>query len=60
MKRSSAYTFWQHYFFATQDAGASWLARLSASQRLQMLDSVMQWEVTTPVSLKRLSRQHRV
>ena len=60
MKRSSAYTFWQRYFFATQANSAFWLARLSAAQKLQMLDSVMQWEVTTPVSFKRLSREHRV
>lgn len=60
MKRSSVSRFWQHYFFATQGVRAFWLARLSAAQRMQMLDAVMQWEVTTPVSFKRLLRRHRV
>lgn len=58
MKRSSVGQFWQHYFFATQGIRANWLARLSAAQRMQMLDAVMQWEVTTPVSFKRLFRRH--
>ncbi|MCL6743978.1 MULTISPECIES: glucose uptake inhibitor SgrT [Kosakonia] len=48
MLGSSIRRFYLDYFHATQDAG--WLARLSARQRLKMLEELMQWEVTTPVS----------
>ncbi|BCU47376.1 conserved protein of unknown function [Citrobacter amalonaticus] len=36
--------FYQKYFAATE--GLSWLACLSAPQRLKMLEELMQWEVT--------------
>ena len=48
MKKPTVRQFYQHYFLATQ--GASWLARLVAGTRLKMLDELMQWEVTNPVS----------
>lgn len=48
MKRSSARQFYQQYFSATK--GVSWLARQSAEQRLKMLEDLMQWEVTKPIS----------
>lgn len=48
MQRSSLRRFYLDYFRATQDAG--WLARLSARQRLKMLEELMQWEVTMPIS----------
>lgn len=47
MNRSSAKVFWQRYFSATQHVSPSWLARLSAIQRVRMLEDLMQWEVTT-------------
>lgn len=46
MKKPTVRQFYQHYFFATQ--GASWLARLVAGKRLDMLAELMQWEVTNP------------
>lgn len=46
MNRSSAKVFWQRYFCATQHVSPSWLARLSAIQRVRMLEDLMQWEVT--------------
>ncbi|AUV02625.1 TPA: glucose uptake inhibitor SgrT [Kluyvera intermedia] len=48
MKRSSTRQFYLAYFRATQDA--SRLFRLSTNQRLKMLEELMQWEVTIPVS----------
>ncbi|ASE44399.1 MULTISPECIES: glucose uptake inhibitor SgrT [Citrobacter] len=36
--------FWLKYFTATEKS--SWLACLSAPQRLKMLEELMQWEVT--------------
>ncbi|QRG78465.1 glucose uptake inhibitor SgrT [Citrobacter sp. R56] len=36
--------FFLHYFTATE--GLSWLACLSAPQRLKVLEELMQWEVT--------------
>ncbi|MDY0971531.1 glucose uptake inhibitor SgrT [Siccibacter turicensis] len=46
MNGSSAKSFWQAYFTATQHVLPSWLARLSAAQRVGMLNELMQWEVT--------------
>ena len=60
MKRSSARKFWQHYFTATQGACPLWLFRLSAAHKLQLLETVMQWEVTTPFAFKRPPRRHHV
>lgn len=56
MKRSSPVEFYQDYFAATQfvktkGVGAGWLARLTAGQRLRMLEDLMQWEVTTPTTV---------
>ncbi len=48
MQRSSIRRFYLAYFRATQDV--CWLARQSAEQRLKMLEELMQWEVTTPIS----------
>ncbi|HEY1843232.1 MAG TPA: glucose uptake inhibitor SgrT [Buttiauxella sp.] len=58
MKRSSPVEFYRNYFAATQSvtatcAGAGWLARLTAGQRLRMLEDLMQWEVTVPMTGKR-------
>lgn len=53
MKRSSPVEFYRHYFAATQGVGSGWLARLTAGQRLGMLKDLMQWEVTTPMAVKR-------
>ncbi|MBJ3592764.1 glucose uptake inhibitor SgrT [Salmonella enterica subsp. enterica serovar Saintpaul] len=36
--------FYMKYFTATEKS--SWLASLSAPQRLKMLEELMQWEVT--------------
>lgn len=47
MDRSSTRTFWKNYFTATQHILPSWLAHLSAEQRVQMLAELMQWELTT-------------
>jgi hypothetical protein len=52
MKRSPVIKFYQQYFTATQNVSAGWLARLTASQRLRMLEDLMQWEVTTSVTVK--------
>ncbi|MGY5958485.1 glucose uptake inhibitor SgrT [Kosakonia sp. BK9b] len=51
MKRASLRRFYLDYFRATQDA--CWLARQSAGQRLKILEELMQWEVTPPVSSHR-------
>ncbi|SEK56750.1 Inhibitor of glucose uptake transporter SgrT [Kosakonia sacchari] len=48
MQRSSIRRFYLAYFRATQDV--CWLARQSAGQRLKILEELMQWEVTTPIS----------
>lgn len=48
MKKSSARQFYLHYFTATCRTG--WLTRLSAQQRLKMLEDLMQWSVTSPTS----------
>jgi hypothetical protein len=48
MNRSTASQFYQQYFSATK--GVSWLARRCAEQRLNMLEELMQWEVTKPTS----------
>ena len=48
MKKPTARQFYQQYLLATQ--GASWLARLVAGMRLKMLEDLMQWDVTNPVS----------
>ncbi|MCT4705236.1 glucose uptake inhibitor SgrT [Enterobacteriaceae bacterium H11S18] len=50
MKRLSAVEFYRSYFAATQRVGAGWLARLTAGQRLRMLEDLMQWEVTDPTT----------
>ncbi len=46
MKTSSTGRFYQRYFSVTQRLSGSWLARLSAAQRVGMLNELMQWEVT--------------
>lgn len=48
MKSSSTRQFYLAYFRATQNA--SRLFGLSANQRLKMLEELMQWEVTIPIS----------
>lgn len=48
MKKSSARQFYLQYFTATRRMG--WLTRLSAQQRLKMLEDLMQWSVTSPTS----------
>ncbi|WP_455548749.1 glucose uptake inhibitor SgrT [Dryocola clanedunensis] len=50
MKRLSAVEFYRSYFAATQRVGSGWLARLTAGQRLRMLEDLMQWEVTAPTT----------
>ncbi|GDX05379.1 glucose uptake inhibitor SgrT [Buttiauxella selenatireducens] len=52
MKRSPVVKFYQQYFAATQRVSAGWLARQTASQRLRMLEDLMQWEVTTSATVK--------
>lgn len=48
MKRSSTRQFYLAYFCATQNASRFFC--LSAQQRMKMLEELMQWEVTIPVS----------
>ena len=48
MKRSTIHQFYQRYFSATKNV--SWLARQAAAQRLEVLNFLMQWEVTKPTS----------
>ncbi|RKQ39937.1 glucose uptake inhibitor SgrT [Enterobacter sp. R1(2018)] len=52
MNRSSAVEFYRNYFAATKFVESGWLARLTAGQRLRMLEDLMQWEVTTPTADK--------
>ncbi|TNV20950.1 glucose uptake inhibitor SgrT [Buttiauxella sp. B2] len=52
MKRSPVVKFYQQYFAATQSVSAGWLARLTAAQRLRVLEDLMQWEITSPVTGK--------
>lgn len=52
MKRSPVIKFYHQYFAATQNVSAGWLARLTATQRLRMLEDLMQWEVTTSVTVE--------
>ena len=47
MMRSTAKSFYQRYFSATQEA--SWLARLMAG-RQEILGELMQWGVTSTTS----------
>ena len=47
MMRSTAKSFYQRYFSATQEA--SWLARLMARQQ-EILGELMQWGVTSTTS----------
>lgn len=47
MNEPTVRMFWQRYFAATQHLLPSWLARLSAARRVEMLDELMQWGVTT-------------
>lgn len=42
------YQFYQRYFSATKQF--SWLARQATAQRLEVLNYLMQWEVTKPTS----------
>jgi len=42
------YQFYQRYFSATKHV--SWLARQATAQRLEVLNYLMQWEVTKPTS----------
>lgn len=53
MKTSSTGRFYQRYFSVTQRLSGSWLARLSSRAPQHMLNEVMQWEVTFPVTFKR-------
>ena len=48
MKRSTTGQFYQHYFYATRHV--SWLARQATAQRLDVLNYLMQWEVTKSIS----------
>ncbi|WP_437888273.1 glucose uptake inhibitor SgrT [Phytobacter sp. V91] len=48
MKRSFTRQFYLAYFRASQRA--SWLQCPNAEQRLRMLEELMQWNVTSPVS----------
>ncbi|MBC1186942.1 MULTISPECIES: glucose uptake inhibitor SgrT [Kluyvera] len=48
MKRSTIHQFYQRYFSATKNV--SWLARQATAQRLEVLNFLMQWEVTKPTS----------
>lgn len=43
MKRLSTIEFYRQYFVATQSASAGGLARLTAAQKLEMLENLMQW-----------------
>lgn len=52
MNRSSAVEFYRNYFAATKFVESGWLARLTEGQRLRMLEDLMQWEVTTPLTGK--------
>ncbi|MEA4390641.1 glucose uptake inhibitor SgrT [Klebsiella pneumoniae] len=47
MMRSTAKSFYQRYFSATQEA--SWLARLAGRQQ-EILGELMQWGVTSTTS----------
>lgn len=51
MKRLSSIEFYRNYFAATQPVETGWLARLTAGQCLRMLEDLMQWEVTTPMTV---------
>ena len=42
------YQFYQRYFSATKNV--SCLARQATAQRLEVLNALMQWEVTNPTS----------
>ncbi|MGK9172569.1 glucose uptake inhibitor SgrT [Yokenella regensburgei] len=48
MKRSFTRQFYLAYFHATQ--AVSWLKCPNAVQRQKMLEELMQWEVTSPIS----------
>ncbi|SXE13707.1 glucose uptake inhibitor SgrT [Klebsiella variicola] len=48
MMRSTAKSFYQRDFSATQDA--SWLARLMAGRQQEILGELMQWGVTSKAS----------
>ncbi|CCJ78595.1 glucose uptake inhibitor SgrT [Cronobacter muytjensii] len=53
MKTSATGRFYQRYFSATKRLSGSWLARLSCQTPQRMLNDVMQWETTFPVTFKR-------
>ncbi|EOL9130299.1 glucose uptake inhibitor SgrT [Cronobacter malonaticus] len=53
MKTSLTCRFYQQYFSATQRLYGSWLARLNGKTPQRMLDEIMQWDVTFPVTFKR-------
>ncbi|EGT5183387.1 glucose uptake inhibitor SgrT [Cronobacter sakazakii] len=53
MKTSSTCRFYQQYFSATQRLSGSWLARLNGKTPQRMLDEIMQWDVTFPVTFRR-------
>ncbi|EKM0531992.1 glucose uptake inhibitor SgrT [Cronobacter turicensis] len=53
MKTSSTSRFYQQYFSATQRLSRSWLARLNGKTPQRMLDEIMQWDVTLPMTFKR-------
>lgn len=42
------YQFYQRYFSATKNV--SWLARQATAQRFEVLNFLMQWDVTQPTS----------
>ena len=48
MMRSTAKSFYQRYFSATQDA--SWLARLMAGRHQEILGELLEWGVTSKAS----------
>ncbi|WP_300000083.1 glucose uptake inhibitor SgrT [uncultured Cedecea sp.] len=47
MKRLLTAQFYQQYFAATQKDCAEGLARLTAEQKLEMLENLMQWDVNS-------------
>ncbi|ELY4609341.1 glucose uptake inhibitor SgrT [Cronobacter turicensis] len=53
METSSTSRFYQQYFSATQRLSRLWLARLNGKTPQRMLDEIMQWDVTLPMTFKR-------
>ncbi len=51
MNTLSSREYWLRYFKATKNLARGWLARLTPQDRMKLLDDIMQWEVTYPVTL---------